>query len=483
MDIIKFVVILLEVLVLFNLLIIVHELGHFLAARWRKMYVDRFGVWFGKPIWKKKINGVVYSLGCIPAGGFVSIPQMAPMEAIEGKVEGDLTNLPPAKPIDKIIVALAGPLFSFLLAIVFAVIVWIIGRPVGESETTRVVGYVLKNGPADKAGILPGDEIIAVDGNPVSRWSGIGDTVQWQIVSSKGETIRLTINRNGIITNLEAKPYIEETKIYERKGLRELQMLPKETPVVAKLFENSPAQLAGIKPNDIILEANGIPLLSPAMLSDIIIANSNKPVVLKIKRGNEVLVKEVKPVIPEVIAPDAKTAKAIKDEIRPMLGIIWEQGGLMKTDNPDPLKQIHTSISAMVNTIKAVASPKSDIKFQHLSGPVGIIRIYYRLFESEQGWRLAIWFSVILNVNLALLNLIPIPVLDGGHILMSLIEMIRRKPFNVKILEKIQTAFAALIIGYMIYITIFDTSELAGRRNAKIQFKPNTEQVQTQDKK
>jgi regulator of sigma E protease len=105
------------------------------------------------------------------------------------------------------------------------------------------------------------------------------------------------------------------------------------------------------------------------------------------------------------------------------------------------------------------------------------------LFESEQGWRLAIWFSVILNVNLALLNLIPIPVLDGGHILMSLIEMVRRKPFDVKILEKIQTAFAALIIGYMIYITIFDTSELAGRRNAKIQFKPNTEQVQTQDKK
>ena len=90
--------IILEVLLLFNLLILVHEIGHFLAAKWRGLYIDGFGIWFGKPIWKKKINGVTYSLGTIPAGGFVKLPQMAPMEAIEGKSDTPREELPPASP-------------------------------------------------------------------------------------------------------------------------------------------------------------------------------------------------------------------------------------------------------------------------------------------------------------------------------------------------------------------------------------------------
>src|SRR5579862_4565202 len=119
----------LEVVLLFNLLIGVHELGHFLAARWRGLKIDRFAIWFGKPIWKTKINGVEYALGWIPAGGYVALPQMASMEAIEGKTENSDQPLPPISALDKIIVAIAGPLFSFLLACCFAVIVWQVGRP------------------------------------------------------------------------------------------------------------------------------------------------------------------------------------------------------------------------------------------------------------------------------------------------------------------------------------------------------------------
>src|SRR5260221_3479017 len=104
-------------------MIIVHELGHFLAARWRGLVIEKFGIWFGKPIWKKKIGGVEYSLGSIPAGGFVALPQLAPMEVMEGKVETPREQLPPISLLDKIIVTLARPLFSFLLARVFAVII------------------------------------------------------------------------------------------------------------------------------------------------------------------------------------------------------------------------------------------------------------------------------------------------------------------------------------------------------------------------
>jgi len=132
----------LEVVLLFNLLIFVHELGHFLAARWRGLHVDRFAVWFGKPLWKKTIGGVEYVLGSIPAGGYVSLPQMAPMEIMEGKSSATREELPPVSAKDKIIVAFAGPVFSFLLAVVFAGIVAVIGRPVTEAETTTVIGYV-----------------------------------------------------------------------------------------------------------------------------------------------------------------------------------------------------------------------------------------------------------------------------------------------------------------------------------------------------
>src|SRR5262250_1107417 len=127
MSILKIICIFLEVLLLFNLLIFVHELGHFLAARWRGLKIDRFAIWFGKPIWKTKINGVEYALGTIPAGGYVSLPQMATMETIEGKSDSS-GQLPPISALYKIIVAFAGPLFSFLLALAFAVVVWAVGR-------------------------------------------------------------------------------------------------------------------------------------------------------------------------------------------------------------------------------------------------------------------------------------------------------------------------------------------------------------------
>src|SRR2546421_7779364 len=105
MSIVKFICIFLEVLLLFNLLIFVHELGHFLAARWRGLKIDRFAIWFGKPIWKTRINGVEYAMGTIPFGGYVSLPQMATMEAIEGKSGSSSKPLPPISPMDKIIVA------------------------------------------------------------------------------------------------------------------------------------------------------------------------------------------------------------------------------------------------------------------------------------------------------------------------------------------------------------------------------------------
>ena len=183
-----------EVLLIFNLLIIVHELGHFLAARWRGLHVEKFGIWFGRPIWKKNIGGVEYSLGCIPAGGFVLLPQLAPMETVEGKSNTAHADLEPVSPLDKIIVAFAGPLFSFLLALVFAVIVWAVGRPTAQADATTTVGYVMPGEPAERAGFLPGDVILAVNGVKIQTTHDLQ-----RAVISRHNYWKLTILRGGEI--------------------------------------------------------------------------------------------------------------------------------------------------------------------------------------------------------------------------------------------------------------------------------------------
>src|SRR5256714_4518412 len=185
----RVILVILEVLIIFNLLIVVHEVGHFLAARWRGLYIEKFGVWFGKPLWKKKINGVQDSLGSLPFGGFVALPQLAPMDIIEGKADVDREQLPPISALDKIIVAVAGPFFSFLLAFAFAAMVWLGGYPVSEADATTVIGYIMPDSPAAKAGLKPADKILEVDGKRVVRFLGMNDSVSWAVLRSAGETV------------------------------------------------------------------------------------------------------------------------------------------------------------------------------------------------------------------------------------------------------------------------------------------------------
>ncbi|PYK59307.1 MAG: RIP metalloprotease RseP [Verrucomicrobia bacterium] len=468
MQVLKIILICAEVVMLFNLLIIVHELGHYLAARWRGLVVERFGIWFGKPIWKKKINGVDFCLGCIPAGGYVALPQMAPMEAIEGKNEAERQNLPPVSVLDKIIVAFAGPLFSFTLALVFAGAVWIIGRPVSEKETATTIGYVHKDSPAEKVGLLPGDKILEVDGHRIVRFAGVGDSVTWRVWSSEGEAIRIKVERGGKILEFAPVPIIQKTKAWERKGLRQIGIEPAFTPMIGEVVHGSPAERAGLKPNDFILAVNGAKLIHAADLGEYIEKHPNETLSLKRQRGNQIDEVTLKPEIPVV------------GELVPRIGVKWDDTGKMSLVYPAPFEQIRLSVDAMVGTFGALLSSKSDIKAQHLTGPLGILRIYYILFESDQGWRMAIWFSVLLNVNLALINLLPIPVLDGGHILLALIEAVRRKPINVRILNWIQSACAVLVIGYILYLSFYDAQDFPWRQSkqdkpTEIKFAPKND--------
>jgi regulator of sigma E protease len=144
----------------------------------------------------------------------------------------------------------------------------------------------------------------------------------------------------------------------------------------------------------------------------------------------------------------------------PMLGIMsWQGDTNVFLVHPGPVEQIKTSAAQIFNTLGALFNKKGDIGVQQLGGAVMIIRVYSNLFQDEDGWRRVLWFSVILNVNLALLNLLPLPVLDGGHILLSLVEWVRRRPVSARVLNAIQSGFAALLIGFMVYIAFFDTGD------------------------
>src|SRR3954462_9252789 len=281
----RFILILLEVLVLFNLLIVVHEIGHFLAARWRGLYIEKFGIWFGKPIWKKTINGVQYSLGSLPFGGFVALPQLAPMDIIEGKADMDRAKLPPISALDKIIVAFAGPLFSFLLAVVFAVIIWTVGRPVGEAEATSTIGYIIPDSPAAKAGLQEGDKILQIEGQRVSHFAGMAnDSITWRIVRSEGDTIPITVKRGDQELMIYVKPRIRKTKAWERKGFREIGIVPAETPVIAAIQPRSAAARAGLQPKDVIVGINSQPVFNIAAVGDFVRSHSTEPLNLEIQR-------------------------------------------------------------------------------------------------------------------------------------------------------------------------------------------------------
>ena len=455
MTILHYIIIAVEVLLIFNLIIGVHELGHFLAAKWRGLKIDRFAIWFGKPIWKTRIGGVEYALGWIPAGGYVALPQMASMESIEGKSDVPMEQLPNVSPFDKIVVAFAGPLFSFGLAFVFAFIVWGVGKPSNEGDNSTLIGWVAKDGPAWQAGLRPGDKILEVDGHPVKNFlptGALSDSVKWRIITSTGTNIEIKYVRDGKEAVAYAVPTNVPTKWYERKSLRQIFVDAATTATILDIASNSPAALAGLKTDDEVVALNGQTIYSPFIIEDVQEQMSNgivKPLTLTIRRGHEQFDRTLMPVKP--MQPT---------NVPPMLGILsWKGDTNFMLVHPKPWDQVSASATQIFSTIGALFQPKGQIGVQQLGGAVMIIRVYSNLFDDADGWRRVLWFSVILNVNLALLNLLPLPVLDGGHITLSLIEVIRRRPVSARLLNTIQSGFAMLLIGFMVYIAFFDAGD------------------------
>lgn len=443
MEILVNIGIILCVVFIFNFVIFFHELGHFLAAKWRGMECDRFQIWFGKPIVKKTIGGVQYGLGWLPLGGFVSLPQMADMERIEGEVDGEKKKkLPPAKPIDKIIVAFAGPLFSFILAVIAACVVWGVGVPDNKLKTTTI-GFI-QEGSAAEGKLQLGDKILEVEGIPVDYWYGAPpqDSLKFQIILSEGDTVDFKIEREGKVMEVSTGYTIPTKHMLQRKGHRQVGIDAEGECIVGGIVENSPAEVSKLEIADVITHIDGEKIWSPRHFG--VLLGEKSEVELTVTRDG------VEKLIPLTLA------KPI-DWDDYAVGIAWDNRDKFNkfADDliyPDPVEQATSVTSLMWTTITKIISPNNDIGAQQLNSPLGIGMTYFDMLKVPNGWRLILGFTVLLNINLAILNMLPLPVLDGGHIAMSTYEILTGKPLPKKATEIVQSVFVLLLLGFMFWI-------------------------------
>ncbi len=437
--------------------IIIHEWGHFVAARWRGLVVERFSIGFGPRIWGwKSRSGVDFRISAIPFGGYVALPQLAGAKALEGDSSCDGASLPPISPTDKIIVSIAGPLFNVLFALLLGLVIWVAGKPVDASMTTTTVGYAAREikdiegnwvpGPARSAGILPGDRIVAIDGAPVAQWTDIVQAVAtssgYDAAGSRSVDIELfrsvELEREGERIVLSVKPILSSgTK------LREIGILPQRPAVVGGVFPNSPAEKAGLGAGDRIVSVNGEAIDHILAASRII--GQSQPVehILGVQRGDTYM--ELR-ILPELIKDRA-------GNMRPMIGVSWaEEDKVLIHENP--LKQLSSVVYMTFDVLKALLNPKSDVRVSDMSGPVGIV--HAMLMSAREGMMLLLFLVFFININLAIVNLLPVPVLDGGHICFAILEKLRGKPLPERLVTSSQAVFVVFFLSMMAYITLHD---------------------------
>ena len=433
-------------LFLFGVTVAAHEFGHFYAAKKAGLVVERFAIGFGPKIYGKVIDGVEWQVNLLPLGGFVQLPQMSPAEELEGKSSKDFKELPPVSPGAKIFTALAGPVASLGLGVLCAVGVWIFGVPTNMTYRTTTIGWVEPGTPAAKAGILPGDVILAIDHQRPERWAGRPGAVVESILLGTDREILIELDRNGkeIVT---ARILPEQT--VEMEGLRRLgfEMYPAQSAWVEQVIEGGPAERAGIRPGDLMISLGGEKIWSPAAVKAAV-EDGREVLQLGIRRptGEEVQVK---------VRPEKATNR--KDK---MIGVVWRSSEI-KITHPTPQEQVSSAAGLVWRTLRALVTPASSVGLQHLSGPLGIFDRLVSLLRTDP--RLVLYFSVILNVNLAVMNLLPIPVLDGGHIVFSLLEAVRRRQMEAKTIVRIQTCFVVLLAGFFLLVTYHDSMRLKKR--------------------
>jgi regulator of sigma E protease len=429
--------------VVLGILIIVHELGHFIMARLAGVGVERFSIGFGPVLWRFRGRETEYCLSLIPMGGYVKM-----MGDDENPLEGGKTGtVDPAKAFNgkslfaRFLIVFAGPAMNFVLAVIIAALMFMVmGRPVAPA----VVGRVTEGGSAAQAGLKTGDRVVAVDGKRAQYWEDIAHAVQ----AGAGRPLQLTVQgtdgeRAVTLTPIQAK---RKDLFGDDQVVWEIGASPYNPAAIGDTVAGDPADQAKLKSGDVVTALEGQPVLSWDELAERIHQRAGQPTRLEVKRGNETLTLTVTPKKGKVPGPDGKEIEVGLIGIRP--------GGAVMMVRSNPISAVWEGVvwASDVTLKTAIGLYKivvGQLDRSNIGGPIQIAKTAGE--QARQGIVSLALFTAVISINLFLLNLLPVPMLDGGHLLFFAFEAVLGRPLSLRKREVAQQVGFALLMLLMVF--------------------------------
>ncbi len=435
-------------IVALGILIVVHEYGHYLVARLCGVKVLRFSVGFGRPLLVKRIgpDRTEWAIAAIPFGGYVKM-----LDEREGPVDpAESHRAFNRKSVwRRFAIVLAGPLFNFLFAIAVYAGLFMYGLP----EARPIVAAPPAGSAAAAAGLSAGTTVRAVDGEPIATWQDL----RWRVLEHalQGQPVRLdTIDARGHLdtATLDLSGFSAsdaEADVLDRAGLRLYR--PPLPPVLGQVLSGSPAERAGLQAGDRIVTADGAPVTDWEALVNAVRAKPGIPLALTVVRGATQRVLEV--------TPDAKTRLIGAAPYQPpgyaakMLVRVQHAPLAAVARGAAKTWDIATFSVKMLGRMLL-----GEISWRHLSGPVTIADFAGQ--SAQMGWIPYVTFLALISISLGVLNLLPVPLLDGGHLMYYVIEIIKGRPVSERFMELGQRVGLALLLVMMAFAFYNDLNRL-----------------------
>ena len=427
-------------ILVFSIIVFIHEFGHYIVARINNVDVERFSIGFGPVLLSKTDkNNTKWQIGAIPLGGYVKFCGEMYSES-KSKINSKNKNLfMNKKPLQKASIVFAGPAANFLLSFLLFIVIFLF---FGRNETPNILGSIDKNSPAELVNLQVNDRVISINNTKINNFEDIYNFIENEKLGS--DSLFFKIKRNNKILEYSLIPETKsiETFIGSKKNINYLGINPLISPIVGKVLPESPARYAGLKKNDKILKINSIKVEGARQIIDIVKANENKVLNFLILRNNiEVSIK----IIP----------KDLSNSGTPKIGITFKK-------NRAKLN-LYESVKEALNNI-FIISVKTLIAFGEIlfgqrdhcevGGPILIAKVSTDIVNTDYISFIAL--IALISINLGLINLFPLPLLDGGHLLTYISEFVIGKNINYNLFKKIQILGVIIIVFFMTFSILND---------------------------
>jgi regulator of sigma E protease len=421
-------------LLFLGVIIIIHELGHFLAARYFDVRVEAFSFGFGPRLFGFKRGETDYRVSPILIGGYV---KMAGQEGSEEDASDPRSLL--AKPRwQRLIISFAGPFMNLLLAVGLLTGLYMVKyQKISDADMEVLIGHVAADSPAAKAGIQEGDRIVGLDGKPNPTW----DDVVLKEIPSVNRPMHVVVERKGNRFNTTVTPVLDQRSGVGYAGWDERGEIQ-----LSSVEPNFPAAKAGLKKDDIIVALNGQPIFSTAKLREITKSSGGKPIEIEYKRHGGINTVTVQPVYAQLDGP-AQWMIGVVPATK--LTITTTQLSFPRALN-ESLRTNEKGALLWVQVMQSIVERRMSTKT--LTGPIGLAQTAGQ--EAREGPAAYFGLMSMVSLQIALLNLLPIPILDGATILMLLIEIVMRRDLSLNVKEalfKVGFVFIMMILAFVIY--------------------------------